>query len=826
MSLSNYPYEFDNNKNLYEVHDYLRVTLYEDYNPGDSSIYGYGDEEIINRFPGNSQGGGIITLTDQCADIKERALSFYYTTKEIVSSNVVKFNGIKLLDEFKDIAKYKDITNITQNVMAEHHNSVKDALIEIEKFVGLKGETAIKPLVGTMEQRINYLRNLVLNPKAWFSVNKRVGLKPSTFEFKDLSFRLGTDGADKKTLYTWDFNAPVAGRVGQSKIFSYSKSIAYETIATGEVISYVNIKINQNFLPHSQHELHKSSDYWESNTLVGNQIGDQFDLKFSSYEKTLQFRLLIGGGSDNNGMTIYITNNQDSLLLTYENSGVFAVSLKVKNDFGEDTVVFPSLVNVREYCPSAAKISIAQNSKQMMLGYNKIRTPVNNSVQINVEADGKIDSDEIISYTWGISDDLSHINQDNTKASFSVGGLYDVTLRVDTLYNNYRVTNFKSVIDVVEKSNLWLWTIKNNSSIKANEFGLISETFKSLRSQPINLNSNFIPSSCTATFDYNNPIYPTSEQTGSYFYSQDCRILREFERNNGFARINNIDSGDGGQGYLYWASGRNFGDSATSEKVFLKKYNGFRDSYDEDDNTQIEFNREWNWVGLASNTNLYFLFGRNTINPIGSQNVNTKIEKIFLNDGSLDSSFNLTVFKNGAEEIKSSTIGSNENSYSYYRSCWKDGSGYILRNSGTGNYFRIRGFYKTSGTVSSPVSELKKISDLSGPTKTEGQLVSLTNGLFLFNNSGSISSYNTTTDIWVTGGPGTNSVQFRSVQDSLITNFDNSSQTLLAAGDGDHNVYISYDYSDKAFIKFNDTDLTFRYLGGRPAEKQWLATIY
>ena len=809
MSLSNYPYKFDTNKNLYEVHDYLRLVLSEDYSPGDKFIYAYGEEEIINRFPGADRGGGIITLTDQCSEIKQRAISFYYTTKEITSSNTVVFGGLKILSGFVDVKKYKDITNITQNVMAEHHNSLKDALLNVEKFVGIKGEIATRPLSGTMEQRINYLRKLVLSPKAWFTVNKRIGLKPSTFEFKDLSFRLGSDGSSRTTSYRWNFD------INNNKIFAYSKNVEYETLGTGELITYIDVEINENFLL-STYELQKSNDYWETYKSIGS-TNENFKIVYSSLKETEEYRLLIDGGSENNGLTLYLRTSQDSLSLTYVNSGLYGVSLAVENDFGKDSVIFPSIVNVREYCPTAAKISITPSSKQFMIGFERIRTPINNSVQINVENNGKIGTDEISTYTWGLSDDLDHISQDNTKASFSVGGLYDIILRVDTIYGNYRVTSFKSNIDVVEKSNLWLWTIRDNF-IKANEFGLISETFKSLKSQQINLNKSFISSNCSSEFDQ----YPLSESAGSYFYSSDCRIMREFERNNGFARINAIDSGDGGQGYLYWASGRNSGESAANEKIILKKYNGFRDSYDEDDSTQLQITREWNWTSLASDTNLYFLFGRNTINPIGSQNVDTKIQKVFLSSESVSQS-TLANFKNGAEELKTNSIG---NDYSYYRSCWKNGSGYILRNNGIGNYFRIRSFYKTSGTVSNPLNDIKKISDLSGPTKTEGQLVSLTNALFLFNNSGSISIYNTSTEIWVTGGPGTNSVQFRSIQDQNAQNFDSSAQTLLAASDGDHNVYISYDYSEKSFIKFNDTDLTFRYLGGRPAEKQWVATIY
>ena len=46
--------------------------------------------------------------------------------------------------------------------MSAHHNNLKDALIAIQEFAGRQGETGVNPLEGTMEQRINYLRKLII----------------------------------------------------------------------------------------------------------------------------------------------------------------------------------------------------------------------------------------------------------------------------------------------------------------------------------------------------------------------------------------------------------------------------------------------------------------------------------------------------------------------------------------------------------------------------------------------------------------------------------------------------------------------------------------
>lgn len=69
-------------------------------------------------------------------------------------------------------------------------------------------------------------------------------------------------------------------------------------------------------------------------------------------------------------------------------------------------------------------------------------------------------------------------------------------------------------------------------------------------------------------------------------------------------------------------------------------------------------------------------------------------------------------------------------------------------------------------------------------------------------------------------------MQFRSLQDSTVVNFDSDSNTLLATSDGDNVAYLSYDYSPKAFIKFNAATTTFTGLNVRPSGNQWQMSVY
>ena len=111
-------------------------------------------------------------------------------------------------------------------------------------------------------------------------------------------------------------------------------------------------------------------------------------------------------------------------------------------------------------------------------------------------------------------------------------------------------------------------------------------------------------------------------------------------------------------------------------------------------------------------------------------------------------------------------------------------------------------------------------------SRVEGQLVPLSTGVFFFSNSGSVAAYNPTTGVWSTGGPGVNSPAFRSLQDSSVIGFDNEAQTLLASSDNDKIAYLSFDYSTKAFIKFNENDTTFSNVTIRPTGNQWNMTIF
>ena len=770
-TVSNYPDSFDNDENLFLVHDSLRMRLAEDYNPGDTFITVEGDADVMSKFPTN----GLITLTEQCSEIEDRAVSFFYTSRTTTT-----FNGLILLPTFTDVPKPKRITNVTQNVMARHHNALKDALIAVEQFLGVKGTTDTRPLGETMEGRVNFLTKLILSPRAWFSVDKIIGLVPLSVTFTDESVRVG----NCDVVYIWDFgDQSCASVVSGMSIMSGISGISSISNAPG-VVCPSTICVTSVVPP------------GQTNVIVQD----------------------LDGGS---------------ILKTYSSPGVYDVSLTVRNENGENMVLFRELIEARIEAPDEAAVNIIPRTGQVLTPGSPIGGPFNTPPKIKAKTNQFIDLeiqdgenpntpgksfagelldgngnpiDPIADYTWDIADDQQHASQPDTRVSFGVGGTFDMVLRVDTSFGAYRITSYEDAFDIIEDQNLWLWTNTGGSSIVAHEFGLISESFKTA-STPLNVARS------DAFLD------------GT---SNEEQAKREFNRNVGFAQRNTTPSGEQGTTMMYWASG---GSVIADQTVLVREYEGFSDTYTTHPSIA---NRPWNWLFLNSDRDAYFVFGQQpppvagNTNPSYQVRATHNLSTLFTNNENLTSANYL----NGAIELTEhvsvyDTSGLPTNGFfAVYRGTWRINTGFFVRNDGVGSFFRLRSFYQTQGALTNLFTNVTKISDMAGTTKTEGQLVSLTNGVFFFENSGNISAYNVDTGIWEVGSAGSGTSTFRSLQDSTVPGFDDTSNTLLAASDGDRIAYLSYDYSTNAFLKYNGAVNTFDTAGIRPSGDQFLMGIY
>jgi hypothetical protein len=397
-------------------------------------------------------------------------------------------------------------------------------------------------------------------------------------------------------------------------------------------------------------------------------------------------------------------------------------------------------------------------------------------------------------------------------------------LRVDTEFGSYRITGYEQSIDIIVAKNLWLYNFKTRNDngsglIQCYEFGLNSETFKTAgvhQAIEIDRSNDFLKKN------------PYSYGSEDYYSNTLLRAQKEFERNVEFVPSGATGSGDRGEALLLWASG---GVDMDGKNIHIKKYNGFDDTYE---NLASISNRPWNWVALSSFEKIYFLFGQDTSifansNQAFSQRIDYDLTLEMASDPVQLGNSN---FENGADELLNHPSyfdddGLSTNGYfATYRSAWKDSTGYILRNSSVNEFFRLGSFYKTKGSVSNPFITLTKLPDLVGSIKLEGQLVTLYNGVFMFNNSGEICAWNDTSLTWEVGRANSSSLSFRSVQDTNISNFEDKASTLLATSDADRVAYLSYDYSEKAFIKFNATDLTFSTTKFRPSGPQFKMGVY
>jgi len=616
--------------------------------------------------------------------------------------------------------------------------------------------------------RIKHLESLAFRPKAWFSTKSPLGLAPLAVEFENQSFRLGP----RWVRQTWYFGDGT------------SATIRTETPE-----------------------------------------------EYASLEETV-------GGAAISGSRVY---------KTYAEPGIYTVSLVLENEWGSNGVEFPGLVTVKAESPEEASISIVHRSSQSYTPGDpstgappKIRSVANSFVDFEVEqgedpsrpgfsyAGEELNSssssmspiDPVVQYTWSLGDDLPHANLNTARASYSLGGLYDVVLRVDTSFGSYRITKYEGSVDILESRNLWLFNFSSqgsggNGSVKAYEFGLASETFKVLGNQTLALNRN------NGFLD--------GYGSESYHSGTLARARAEFDRNVEFVPSGTAGSGAKGNSLLFWSRG---GAAIDSEEIGVAKYNAFDDVYE---SLSPITGRPWNWVALNSPEKSHFLFGGSTPStPNQNQSFGYRTDyDLSTQSASAAVALGPSSFENGADELLShasefdpDTGLATNGGFATYRSAWKDSSGYILRNSAVNDFFRLSGFYRTNGSLASPFNTLTRLPNLAGSVKVEGQLVGMSNGVFVFNNSGEVCAWNDTSLTWEVGRSGSSSLTFRSVQDTNSSSFDNRANTLLASSDGDRMTYLSYDYSDRAFVKFNGVDLTFSTTKYRPPGRQFKMGVY
>ena len=550
------------------------------------------------------------------------------------------------------------------------------------------------------------------------------------------------------------------------------------------------------------------------------------DCHFGLVPFTVKFESQSHGTTGHVGEVMYEWNFGDGSTETtfepfvekmYTTAGIYDVSLTVKNAYGTDTVVLHQFIKAKTEAPDEVVIKFQPQEGQLLVSEAPpvLRTPVGQIVVVDIPSgenpntpgityagealdDDKRPIDPITNYTWACGDDLPHANSRSTKLGYNLGGLHDLVVRTDTLYGAYRITTYPRCVDVMETTNLWLWADQGDRNIRAFEFSLNGEEFKAKQTTGLAMK----------TFDAFLDNAPNSSMQ-----------KHEFHRNCGAAPLRMQTSGAGGTSLLFWASGRAEFEPVEKEDIEFMEYNGFTDTYIQ--SAILPIPRIWNWASLVSPTNVYIILGNTKRQPAYLSPTNqSKVIIDTLTTTHSEVEFEGYNYINGAQELQHNNVEFDHNGdavtghFSILRTAWRGFVGYILRNEYSDGHSVLKSFYKTDGNLDEPFMSLAKLVNVPGAV-SEGQLVALESGVYLFSNMNAALLYEDASGTWQT-----------TPTRSSILDGDYKADTLLATSDHYHRAYLSFDYSSRAFVKFTDTDLTFSTLGMRPQGKQWQLLVY
>jgi PKD repeat protein len=178
--LSLFPDTADDRESLYEAKNNAETTLKQALPFGASIVI----VEDASGFPEK----GLIRVGPAAGEPGEAELIYYDSRTNTVFKELVR--------GFAGSTRYKwpSGTYVTSSVMAEHHNAIKDALLNIETKVG----TSESPAAASLAKELYDLEVKYLAPKAAFRCYPRKGVPPCTVTFKSLS-------EGDVVRYLWDF---------------------------------------------------------------------------------------------------------------------------------------------------------------------------------------------------------------------------------------------------------------------------------------------------------------------------------------------------------------------------------------------------------------------------------------------------------------------------------------------------------------------------------------------------------------------------------------------------------------------------------------------
>lgn len=255
----------------------------------------------------------------------------------LLGINEVVFYGKKIGDQLHLLHRGYNGTStytwptgskVTCPLMAEHHNAIKDAIIQIEKKIGLKEHPSDDSINGIL----NYLENKWLAPKPVFRGYPRMGAAPLIVTFHNFSTGYGG-------RYLWDFgDGETSNQENPTHTYStegkFTVRLTMTSVNQGQGLTEKPdyIQINNNQLP----------SFFYATPLRGN-IDTEFSFVDQSDGDIVERHWFFGDGVD-----ITVTNpNIHSVAHKYSKKGSYTPSLILRlSDNKIKKVVLPEGIDI------------------------------------------------------------------------------------------------------------------------------------------------------------------------------------------------------------------------------------------------------------------------------------------------------------------------------------------------------------------------------------------------------------------------------------------------------------------------------------------------
>lgn len=178
--LSLYPFAIDSYSNLYEAKNLAQAKLTQSLNYGGQTII----VEDTSSFP--DQGILRLSLPDK-KDFPAELIYYYKKTRNTFQELLRGYCSTRQ-------SIWPVGSAVDAGVMAEHHNSSKDAILQIMNYLGTTSETSTDTLNGLLKKQ----EARFLSPKPIFRAFPTKGSAPHTVTFHDFSTSI-------TSRYFWDF---------------------------------------------------------------------------------------------------------------------------------------------------------------------------------------------------------------------------------------------------------------------------------------------------------------------------------------------------------------------------------------------------------------------------------------------------------------------------------------------------------------------------------------------------------------------------------------------------------------------------------------------